>query len=328
MRQTLIAVLALLLGLAFMSRTARAELYCDQPVYQAGRVRNGMPLAQRFTFVNRGPAAVEISDVRSTCGCVSPKMEKRTYAPGEQGTLLLEINTLALAQGTQSWRTRLIYRERETTNELELVIVGDVVTEVLVQPAALTLPADAPGVHEITVTDSRAKPLSIRSADAGSACLRAVVGERRHEGGSSVQSVRLEVPVDCPEGRHDLAVHLYTDDPDYRELTVPITVVKRPRRSVRAVPAQVTFDGDKGQPLSPRLVRLSALDGGAVEIERIEVDDPAVHCTWQKGPGTDAKLKIEIDPGRLSGDLRTTVRVHLLKPAAETVTISVLCVVR
>ena len=94
------------------------------------------------------------------------------------------------------------------------------------------------------------------------------------------------------------------------------------------MPAQVTFDGDKGQPLPPRLVRLTALDGGAVEIERVDAENPAVHCTCQQGPGMGATVKVEIDPTGLSGDLHTTVRVHLVKPATETVTISVLCVVR
>ena len=327
-RHTLGALLAFFLDLAFSGARLRADLYCEQPIYQAGRLHNGIPVAHRFAFVNGGSDAIEIADLRSTCGCVTPKLEKRIYAPGEQGTLLLEVNTLALAQGPQSWRTRLLYRDGAAPKELELVLVGDVVTEVLVQPSALTLPADAPGVHEITVTDCRTKPLTVRAADAGSPCLRTVVGEPRREGGTSMQSVRLEVPADCPEGRHVLALHLFTDDSVYSELTVPVTVVKRPRQAVTASPGQVTFDGDKGESLPPRLVRLSALDGGAVEIERVEVDDPAVLCTWEKKPEIGTTLKVQIDPTRLNADLRTTVRVHLLKPAAETITISVLCVVR
>src|SRR5207237_542286 len=135
----------------------------------------------------------------STCGCLTPQVEKRSLAAGERGSVLLEVNTLTLAEGSQSWRTKLICREGEKTSELDLVMVGEVVTEVLVQPAALTLPAEAPGVHEITVTDRRARPLTVRNADSGAPCLRGIVGEVRREGATTIQKVRLEVPEACPD---------------------------------------------------------------------------------------------------------------------------------
>ena len=327
-RQTLSAGLALALDLFLFGAIGRAELLCEQPVHQAGQVRNGMPLTHRFKFINVGQGTLEITDLRSTCGCLTPTLAKHTYGPGESGSLLLEINTLALAEGTQSWRTRLTCREGATTSELELVVVGDVVTEVLVQPTALTLPAEAPGVHEITVTDRRPHSLTVRAADTGAACLKATVGPVQREGGMMIQRVRLEVPGDCPEGRHDVALHLYTNDPLYREFKIPVTIVKRPRQHVSATPGQVTFDGDKGEPLPSRLVRLSAADGAEVEVERVGADDPAVRCTLAKGPGAWATVTIEIDHTRLTGDLKTMVRVRLLKPAVETVTIPVVCIVR
>jgi len=306
---------------------ARAELYCPQPVHQAGQVHNGLPLSHQFTFVNRGTAPVEITEVRPTCGCLTPQLAKRIFAPGEEGTLLLEVNTLSLAEGTQSWRTTLHYREGNTTGGLDLVIVGDVVTDVLVLPAALTLPADVPGVREITVTDRRPKALTVRAADAGSPCLRAVIGPAGRDGGVSVQKVRLEVPADCPEGRHDVALHLYTDDPEYSDIKVPVTVVKTPHRAVSAAPSRVTMEGDRGRPVPPRLVLLAAADGAPVEVAGVEADDPAVHCEWVNGTGK-ATVRVRIDHARLTGDVNTTVRVRLLKPAAETLTIPVSCVLR
>ena len=318
--------LSLWLNLTLLSACGRAELYCAEPVFQAGTVRNGLPLVHRFPFVNRGTEAIEIVEVRSTCGCLTPRLEKRTFGPGEKGELLLEVNTLALAQGTQSWRTRLLCRAgTTTTQELELVIVGDVVTEVLVQPAALTLPADAPGIHEITVTDRRASALTIRAADAGSTCLKTTITAVRREGDVSVQKVHLVVPKDCPEGRHAVALHLYTDDPMYREFTIPVTVIKRPQQRVEASPRQVTFEGDKGQPLPARRVRLSAAEDAVIEVERVDTDHPAVSCTWSNSA---AMIQIQVDHTRLTGDLRASIRVQMRKPVVETITIPVLCIVR
>jgi hypothetical protein len=322
-RRLLVAGLVLALDLVVVVPATRADLFCEQPVCHAGQVRNGVPLERRFTLVNRGTEPLEIVDLRSTCGCLTPQLERRTLSSGEMASLLLQVNTLALAEGTQSWRTRVVYREGVTLKDLELVIVGDVVTEVLVQPSALTLPADVTGGHEITVTDRRPSPLTIRAADTGTPFLRASVTRPERDGGVTVQKVCLEVPADCPAGRHDLVVHLYSDDPVYRELKVPVTVVKRPRQRVTPTPRQVTLEGDRGRPWPARVVRLSAADGTAVEVERADADHPAIHCAWEKDT-----VSLRVDPTRLSGDLQTTVRVRFCKPAGETAEVAVLCVVR
>ena len=40
-----------------------------------------------FAFSNTGSTPVTIEDVHSTCGCTVPTLDKRTYAPGESGTI-------------------------------------------------------------------------------------------------------------------------------------------------------------------------------------------------------------------------------------------------
>src|SRR5205085_10861316 len=63
--------LALLLLLSAWA-PARADLHFSQPRVQRGIVRSGVPLAQRFDFVNQGPGAVTITDLRASCGCLAP----------------------------------------------------------------------------------------------------------------------------------------------------------------------------------------------------------------------------------------------------------------
>lgn len=40
-----------------------------------------------FTFTNAAEGPVTIQDIHSSCGCTVPSLEKRTYAPGESGTI-------------------------------------------------------------------------------------------------------------------------------------------------------------------------------------------------------------------------------------------------
>jgi len=40
-----------------------------------------------FAFENKGEHAVEITEIKTSCGCTTAKLPKKTYAPGEKGTI-------------------------------------------------------------------------------------------------------------------------------------------------------------------------------------------------------------------------------------------------
>jgi len=45
-----------------------------------------------FDFTNEGPSTVKITDIKSSCGCTVPKLEKHQYAPEEKGQLDIIFN--------------------------------------------------------------------------------------------------------------------------------------------------------------------------------------------------------------------------------------------
>src|SRR5579884_3615222 len=73
----LLPVLIAMTWLAEGRAAAGADLVCVEPLVDKGLVRSGSPLAQRFTLVNRGREAVEITEVKPSCGCLVPRLEKR-----------------------------------------------------------------------------------------------------------------------------------------------------------------------------------------------------------------------------------------------------------
>ena len=147
------SVLAAALLLA--AGNARADLSFANPTVDVGEVRGGAPLRQRFAFTNPGSGAVEITDLRASCGCVKPALDKRGYAPGESGELTLEVRTLGQPAGEHTWRLQVAYRAGDEAGQAELSVVGRVVTEVTVQPASLTISTEGTAAHEITLTDLR-----------------------------------------------------------------------------------------------------------------------------------------------------------------------------
>src|SRR5438132_12894385 len=100
---------SLLLVLMFAG-AGRAQLHCDHPVVPLGDVRSGTAVTHRFPLVNRAADELVIVEVRSACGCLVPKLEKRRLRPGEETSLGLLVNTLTQAAGPQSWPVRVAFR--------------------------------------------------------------------------------------------------------------------------------------------------------------------------------------------------------------------------
>src|SRR5262249_55496580 len=148
---------------------------------------------------------------------------------GEQGEILLEVNTLTQPAGPNAWHLTVCYREDGQERVRDLAILADLVTEVKVEPPKLTLSTDGTLRHEVVVTDLRPVPLRVTHAQCSSPYLAAQV--RPSEGGPGWR-VSVVVAESMPEGRHEEVLSIVTDDPAYRELRVPVTVVKRSRQGV------------------------------------------------------------------------------------------------
>jgi hypothetical protein len=309
----------------------RAELECAQPTVEKGEVRSGVPLSHRFVFINRGRDAVEITDVKPSCGCLAPKLEQRRLQPGESGTLLLEVNTLTQPEGANSWRVTIHYKTGNVETELPLYICARVVSEISVEPPSLAIYTDTTIGHEITVIDRRTEPLIVRSVPTSSPHVRSRLGElRRDAAGHWRRSIEVEVLASCPEGTHHESLRICTSDPTYPELKVPFTIVKRPHQQISAAPSSIVLANmAPGQPLPARIVLLSAADDREVQIERVDSDNAAIDCHWAQGPGRRATLKVRIDRSRITGDsLQSAVHVHLRGSTPETITIPVRCELR
>lgn len=306
-------------------RAARADLDCPQPSVDAGEVKSGAPLAHEFAFRNTGPEDIEIVEIQSSCGCLKPKLEPRVYKSGADGTLRVEVNTLTQSAGPHSWRTVVRYRQGDALRETALVLAGTLIAEIAVQPPQLSVFADQAISHELRLTDLRAKPLTITAVQTTSPKLAArVTGETRNALDHLTRTIRLDVADDFPEGRHEETLNIYTDDPLYRDLKVPVTIVKRGRQRFTALPNAVTLTVPLSQPIPAKIVRIRDSADAAVEIECLTPSDPAITCTWARGPGTNATLRITVDRTRLTGDgLRGDVAVQIAKPTTGTLTIPV-----
>lgn len=311
-------------GILLLVSPVRADLHFTRTEANAGNAWTGRPLRCRFAFTNQGREAVHIVRVEAACGCLASRLEKESLQPGEKSSFLLDINTLTQPVGQNRWRVQVHYLDGETARRQELTLWANLQSEIKVEPPRLALSSTKAIAHEITITDERALPFRvsqvITSSEHCAATLIATEGNKTR--------VRFAVKESMPVGKHEEVLCIVTDDPNYRELRVPVTINKRARSGVTASPSSLEMSVAPGQSAPWRLVRLRGEDGKEVVVDKLEVDHPALQCQWQSGPGGMATLKISVDASRVKEEMQGAVRVLLSKPTKSVVTIPVACVVR
>jgi hypothetical protein len=318
-------ILGCLIIWAALPPVVRAQLRFEETASNAGTVKTGAPLIHSFAFTNVGATGLEIIEARASCGCSKPRLEKRTFRPGEKGAATLEVNTLSQAPGPRSWSLQIKYRQGDAVADATLQLGARLVREVMVQPSALVVFAEHAAEHEIVVTDSRPEPLAIREVRLSTPSVRpAVSAPERTSDGLWTQRVKIVVGPDCPPGRHDDQLTIYTTDPQYPELTIPVTLLNGSADRFTAVPQELTFLGVAGKSLPARIALIRDNLNGKVVIKSANGDDPAIQCRWAAGPENLATLKVQIN-GKLfhEGELHSSVRVELSDPVSQTIAIPI-----
>jgi Protein of unknown function (DUF1573) len=319
-----LCTIGLILSCTAMAPRARADLRFAESQVDAGMVPTGSQLVHHFHFVNDGPEKIVITAVRTSCGCLAPKLSRKEYLPGDEGVLDLEVNTLTQSPGPRIWTAHVGYLLGMAAREQQVELRARMTAQVSVQPAALVVQAARAAQHKIVLTDRRPKHLSVVGVRTSFAGLRACLGKESFDGeGHWNVEILLAVDETIADGRYSADLLLYTDDEAFADLRVPVTIVSHARQRVSAVPEEVQLSAGPG--VSPsRLVRLRDSRDEKVNIDSIDVGNPALVCTWAEGPGNQATVKIRISPNKHQGDtLESAVYIHLRSPLPLNVVVPV-----
>lgn len=304
-----------------------APLAIDPPAADRGDMPANKPLVQTFRLKNTGPVPLTVTEVTGACGCFRHSLTGRQVAPGGSTELTVGINLLTQPEGPNTWRVAVRYKtdaNPPATGEQTIRLAAKVRKDVSVEPVALLLSAEREITGALTVSDRRGKPLTVTGVRLGIPGVRGEVKPAADVGGRRSQKIELTVGDGCPTGQHADELCIDTDDPEYRELRIPLRVIKKaPATGVQVAPGSVTLRFAKEQATASSLVRLKDAGDREVAVEKAESDHPAITCKWAAGPGAMATMRVTVDleKARAAGVGVVTVRVK--GPAPETLLIPV-----
>lgn len=313
-----------LIFLAAVIAADPSPLAVDNTAVDLGELTANKPLVHVFHLKNTDGTPLTITEVAGGCGCFRQQLTDKLLEAGKSSELTIGINLLTQPEGPNTWKMLVRYQTNAGKGERVLQIAAKVKKDVNIEPVAMMLLSEKEIAGTLTVTDRRGKPLTVTGARVGLKNVRTEVKQATDIAGKRSQKIEVTVADACPAGQYADEICIDTDDPEYRELRIPLRVIKKSAATrVEAVPGNVTLRFAKEQATATSLVRLRYADGKDVLVEKLESDHPAIQTKWAPGPGAMATLRVTVDLSKANAAGVAVVTAKLKGPNAETILIPV-----
>lgn len=133
------------------AQAAAPKIVFEKDTFDFGNIDPGSKNLAEFHFTNKGNGTLKITKVQSTCGCSRPELKKRTYEPGESGTIKV---TYTASQRSGLVRKTLYVLSNDPQNPKEpFYLKAEIVKKVSYEPKQLKLRFDKEnaGAEEIKI---------------------------------------------------------------------------------------------------------------------------------------------------------------------------------
>jgi hypothetical protein len=229
------------LGLAGTAGAASwADAMFDELSKDFGSVPRGPSLQYPFRLANKSRTTLNIASVRVSCGCVTATALKGTLAPGEETSVVAQMDTRRFS-GVKTV-TIYVQFDRPAWEEVRLWVQANSRDDVSVTPDAFTFGRTKRGgapSSSVTVTFLGGSPAQITGIQTDSNYVQTAVKTLSREDQDVAYQLTATLRPDAPVGRWYTDVWLQTSNPAMPRLRVPLTVEIESALSIS--PARVQF---------------------------------------------------------------------------------------
>jgi hypothetical protein len=127
----------------------------EKTVHDFGKVSPDSLNDCNFTFSNVGTGTLEITGTKGTCKCTVPDLQKKTYTPGESGTLKVSFHAPKFQGATA--QNIFVFSNDPNNAKAELEIKAFVQSQVQIEPEKLSL--------SLVAANGGAKDITLKSID-------------------------------------------------------------------------------------------------------------------------------------------------------------------
>jgi Protein of unknown function (DUF1573) len=283
-----------------------ADSMFDELSKDFGSVARGPVQTHAFRVVNNTKQPVNISSVRVSCGCTSASAAKPFLNPGEETAIVARMDTSRFI-GVKSV-TIFVQFDRPTFEEVRLWVQANARNDFSVSPDGLAFGevkrASSPSLsNTITFYGSQTKITEVKSE---SNYVHAAIKEVTGADGQPAYELTAKLREDVPIGKWYTDVWVKTNNPEYPQIRVPLTMEVESGLSVSpdAVSlGQVAVNGESERRViirGAKPFKITAVKGadGQLSVHDNTTESKAVHV-----------LTVKLKPGK-AGDLNRNLRIE------------------
>ena len=131
---------SLALGLLGYADGRTGPCQFSEPVHSFGGVGTNQKLEHRFVFSNVGDHPISIKSLKADCGCLAYASDKKTFAPGDTGTIHVQLDTKGARPGSRISKRLMVEYTTGNKPHIALVRVEALVkADLSIEDGALTL---------------------------------------------------------------------------------------------------------------------------------------------------------------------------------------------
>jgi hypothetical protein len=137
------------------------KIVLENDVHDFGDINPNTEQKCQFHFSNQGQEVLKIEKVQSTCGCTVPDLKKKTYLPGESGTINVTYHP-GQRSGQISKHLYILSNDKQNSRA-PLTIKANVIQKISYTPKRFKLRLDEEnaGVEELTIKSVDGKAFAI-----------------------------------------------------------------------------------------------------------------------------------------------------------------------
>ncbi|MHC4105363.1 MAG: DUF1573 domain-containing protein [Planctomycetota bacterium] len=254
-----------------------------------GKVAPNKKYTCEFNFSNVGRDTLKITKIQSTCGCTVPQLKKKSYKPGESGTINVTFRTPS-REGKTTKRLYILSNDKKSP-KFGLTLKADIELKMAFEPKSLglSLKAENADAKPITIKSKDGQPFAIKSFSAS----RQVITADFDPTVEAIEFV-LEPKVDMAKLKKNLKgnIKIAVTHPDSGNINIPYSTltlfeISRPRIVIQ--------NADPEKPVD-KTVWITSNYGDKIEIESISSLNGHMEVLSRENEENGVKLEVRVTP--------------------------------
>jgi hypothetical protein len=251
------------------------RIFSPEPVFDFGSQDNEGKVQHDFTVMNVGTGTLEISNVKSSCGCTVAELAKKSLAPGEETTVSATFNL----SGKQGPQTKVISVSSNDPDApvYKLELKGNAIATIEVEPRFINYGSSSSELladQKITIKSNKPEvTFNVTGAEVSEPAFTAEVVTV--EAGKSFEVILKNVQPLAP-GIAQGVVNVRTDDP--KRATIPVRYHATVVGDLDIAPNQINLRFSETGEVTQQYMRVAAGRVKTFKILSVEAPSPTMEA--------------------------------------------------